>query len=135
MVSTSDLIGTWSLLSYEVGAADGGPMRYPMGQDASGRLTYGADGTVSAFLVSPALVTDQSAGDRALRLAALDTFLAYYGTFELNGSTVTHHITMASGPQIIGLDQVREIESIGEQLVLSAHQMFGGVYSAGRLVW
>jgi hypothetical protein len=130
-VNVADLVGSWDLLSFDVTAAGGGEPSYWLGQDAIGRLTYGADGSMSVFLSARERTPVPWRGAPAEAAAgAYSTFLAYAGSFQLNGATVTHHIEFTSVPGYP--DQVREASFEDGNLVLIYRSAAGQV---ARLLW
>jgi hypothetical protein len=107
------LYGIWELTECYGEFENGdGTRLYPYGEDAIGRLTYHAEGYMSAFLSSihrSALTTDLADVPDSEAKRALTSFDAYGGTFtlDLERSVVTHHVTMARIPNWVGTDQVR----------------------------
>lgn len=125
------LIGVWKLISIEVMA--GGKTLYPYGEHPIGRLTYDAGGRTSAHVMRPgrvSTVVDPSAVARSseneLRNIA-DGYVGYFGSFDVDGSTVTHHIEACTLPAWTGTAQKRQIEFTGMQLVLR--------FGPNKLVW
>lgn len=125
------LIGVWRLISIEV-MLDGKTL-YPYGDHPVGRLTYDAGGRTSAHVMRPgrvSAVVDPSAVARSsedeLRNIA-DGYVGYFGSFALDGSTVTHHIEACTLPAWTGTAQKRQIEFTNTQLVLR--------FGPNRLVW
>lgn len=119
-----DLVGTWELVAFEVELADGRRV-FPMGSDARGRLMYGADGRMSATLSAadraPLSVPRLEAYGRAPepeKAAAFDSFLAYVGRYTVEPGAVTHHVELASVPNIVGAQQRREATVDNDSLTL-----------------
>lgn len=134
------LVGTWRLVSFESRSA--GEIRYPMGRAAAGQLNYDEMGNVSAHIMDPSRPAfasgDRAAGtDDEVRKAFVG-YLAYYGTYDLDETkrTVTHHITGASFPNWIGVDQVRLYRLDGDRLTITTPPIrAGGEDLITVLVW
>lgn len=125
------LIGAWRLLSLEM-MVDG-KILYPLGEHPIGRLTYDAAGRTSAQVMKSgrrSAITDPSAVARGtedeLRQIA-DGYVGYFGSFDVDGSTVTHHIEACTLPAWTGTDQKRQMEFAGTRLVLR--------FGPNKLVW
>ncbi len=114
-------VGTWKLVSYEVGAS------HPMGRDAVGLLTYGADGRMSLqvmrsdrpkFLASGGKEGGYEAGTAEEVMSAYRGYIAYFGTYEVDekGPFITHHIEGSLFPNWLGRDQIEFFELSGDQL-------------------
>lgn len=87
-----DLTGSWSLVSWSARPSP------------AGRLIYSPDGFMSAFLASADGSSDA---------------LAYSGSWELLGSEVVHHVSLATRPSFVGVDLVRAVSWEGDDLVLT----------------
>jgi len=125
MLRPEDLVGSWDLEAFEV-RLPGGRSVFPMGEDAAGRLMYGADGRMSATLSAaqrPALsVPRLEAYGKAPpeeKAAAFDSYLAYVGRYTVEGEAVVHHVELASVPNIVGAQQRRDATLHDSRLVLS----------------
>ena len=106
------LIGTWGLVSF-VRLVDGEPIADVLGADPVGRLSYQADGHVTALLVRrdrPWVSGEEflSVGDEA-RGAAAREFVAYSGRFEIVGDRVVHHVDISLYPEHPGTELVRTV--------------------------
>lgn len=124
MLQAERLIGTWTLEAFEV-HRPGAEILHPMGADALGRLSYGADGRMTAMLSrsdrSALSVPRLEAYGRAPveeKADAFDSFMAYAGRYSLEDGAVVHHVELASVPNIVGAHQRREANFEGETLVL-----------------
>lgn len=65
---------------------------------------------------------DPLGGDLEARGAAYSTCLAYFGTWELDGDTVTHRVVDGLYPNWSGTVQPRSVEDRDGQLVLCTPQ-------------
>ena len=121
MLRRSDLIGRWRLVSWSA-RGDDGSVSHPFGEDPEGSLVYTTEGWMSAMLAParrPPFATEGFlGGDEAERAEAFSTFIAYAGTFDIEGDDVVHHVTMSLFPNWVGTDQRRTGELTGGELVL-----------------
>lgn len=134
----ADFIGTWRLVSFEAKAE--GQTTHPFGRDAQGSLIYTPAGRISVMLSKPD--REHFAGNEMLRgtpeekVAAFDSCLSYFGTFEVNGNAVIHRIELCTFPNWIGTEQVRFLQFDGDRLVLETPPMSAdGRETVSRLVW
>jgi hypothetical protein len=125
------LIGVWNLLTIQVTIE--GKILHPYSGHPVGRLTYDTAGRTSAHVMKPgrrSSVTDPStvstATEDQVRQIA-DGYVGYYGSFSVEGDTVTHHIEACTLPAWTGTDQKRQCEFVGDQLVLP--------FGPNKLVW
>lgn len=116
-----ELVGTWELVEWI--ATVGDRPRRPFGGDVIGRLTYTAHGYMWAALMRrdrPLLAAGSIAGATASeRAAAAAGYLNYAGSYTEERGRVIHHVEVSLMPNWVGLDQVRNITWIGEELELS----------------
>lgn len=129
MPPSVNLTGTWKLLSWrrieQDGAKDGSgdsSSTYPLGEDATGVLIYAPDGTMAVQMTAAHRPAIRSAnalgGDLHERAQAYSTCLAYFGTWEVQGETVIHHIGASLYPNWSGMLQTRPFDCDGSTLVL-----------------
>ncbi len=87
--------GTWKLIAWRR-IADDGTVNFPLGADARGQLVYTANGRMAVQITGadrPALTTgDPLGGDVAARADAYSSYLAYFGSYELQGESVVHYL-------------------------------------------
>lgn len=95
------LVGAWQLVTWKRHKEDGS-VSFPLGDAPRGLLIYTAEGAMSVHMLladRPRLDTDDPVGgtveERAL---AYSTCLSYFGTWEAEGHTVTHHVDAALFP-------------------------------------
>lgn len=113
-------IGTWRLISQNTHHPDGSitPSR---GEQPAGILMYDAAGNMSVQLMR----TDDQAQaftDMQALTTAMDGFLAYFGTYEVDEARqlMMHHLTGASYFGYRGTTQIRQYEFNGDLLTLKA---------------
>ena len=123
---SSDLIGTWSLTGFEITFEDDRPPIQALGEGALGLLVYAADGHVMAVLSEPGraslgvggLETAHRATDAA-KARAFDSYMSYAGRYRIEGDEIVHTVEMSLTPDVIGLEQRRQIRLDGDTLTLS----------------
>lgn len=140
-LSLSELVGTWRLRSWD-SVFDDGSAGHIMGESPVGVIVYTADGTmivtISAAGRPPIDGNDPLGGPDEQRLAAMGTFLAYSGTYHLDGSDVIHDVAISFYPNWVGGSQRRHaaLSDNGRTLTLSTDPIVaGGRSSTQRLVW
>lgn len=120
------LKGTWQLVAWRRIAADG-TISYPLGPDARGQLIYTSNGMMAVQIAAasrPTIATeDPLGGDPGARASAYSTYLAYFGTYEVNGEQVIHHLASSLFPNWSGQDQARALGPEGDDLVLRTPPM------------
>ncbi len=123
MHETKSLIGTWSLVAWYNETPDGERF-YPLGEDATGYISYTADGFVFVQMTANHRAhyakNDPFGGTPDEDSAAMKSQITYSGEFEYRGDVVVHHVTHASCPNWVGSDQFRYVEFVGDSLRLSA---------------
>jgi Lipocalin-like domain len=124
-----DLVGTWKLIAWRR-VADDGTVTYPLGEDAHGLLVYTADGRmivqVAAANRAPVEPTDPPlGGDVQKRADAYSTFLAYFGSYEVDGDSVIHRVDSSLFPDWSGAEQSRPFTYDGHELILRTPPMSG----------
>jgi len=115
------LIGNWTLVSYDAIAPDG-TRSLPFGQ-AIGRLSYDDHGHMSGQVMRPgrARVSIGAGGAQQVRGAYIG-YIAYFGRYDISpaGDAIVHHVDGALNPAWVGGDQVRQMQFLGDLLVLQA---------------
>ena len=117
------LIGTWTLRGWFNRTGTGRAI-YPLGEKATGLISYSPDGYVFVHLMAPGrlayAVADPFLGTAKEDSAAMKSQITYAGSFEYHGDRVVHHVSLASCPNWVGTEQVRRVELSGDKLRLSA---------------
>jgi hypothetical protein len=122
--TVTQLLGTWKLVSIEDTMADGKVQpSAQFGLHPNGFIMYKPDGHMCATIANgdrpawkdPAKPTD------AEKIAYYDTFIAYCGTFKLDGatSTVTHYPSVAWTPAYVGSTQPRPFRLEDNRLIIT----------------
>jgi hypothetical protein len=134
------LSGTWSLVAWRRIANDGS-ISYPLGEDASGVLIYTENGRMAVQIAGanrPVLaVDDPLGGDAQARASAYSTYLAYFGSYEVQGDTVVHYIHESLYPNWSGKTQARPFTDESGELVLHTPPMrlADGTTVVNELAW
>jgi len=122
-------VGVYKLISCERKSKDG-RVDYPYGEKPIGRITYDKAGRMSAQLMRPGRrstgppgvsFAQSGAGAEEIR-AAVDGFIAYFGTFDVDeaAQTVIHHVQACLVPSWVGTDLKRAYRFDANRLVLTA---------------
>ena len=135
----TDLVGTWTLASWEVVDADGGVER-PFGPAPVGYITYTSDGFMAvAFMPSdrkPFAAADILGGSPDEKCAAVETYISYCGRYEVQGDQVYHHIEASLFPNWTGVTQERIVNLQGDTVRLSTPPLLiKGKVRTAHLVW
>ena len=138
-----ELVGSWSLSSFEITFSDGRAPLHPFGRDASGLLVYAADGHMSAILsrsdrapLGVARLETSAAAGAAAKQAAFDSYLSYAGQWRVEGHSVIHTVTLAQTPELVGAENRRLATLDGDTLRLRYELTArSGVVRRYALVW
>ena len=98
---------------------------------------YGRMSVVFAKADRPLRPTDDWMGGSAEdKVEALDTFLAYAGTYDYDGERVTHHVEVCSFQNQVGHDLVRLVRFDGARVSLDTPPaLLRGRLQTAHLVW
>ena len=135
------LVGSWRLLSWEAVAEGQAPHR-PMGTDVEGLLVYSSDGTMMVLIGSAGraafAAADLLQATPEERSRAIETFIAYGGSYDVSADTVRHHVAMSLFPNWVGSVQQRYVafDEGGDVLTLTSDPILvRGSERSQRLVW
>jgi len=135
------LIGAWRLRHW-VALADDGSESQPMGQEPDGLLVYSGDATMITVLgpsERPRFESDDvTGGTDEERVRAFATYVAYGGSYEVDGDMVSHQVETSLFPNWIGTVQRRrwEVDEPGRRLTLTSPPVaLGGATRIQRLSW
>jgi len=113
--------GSWKLVAWRR-VVEGGKVTYPLGKDVSGVLIYTPDRRMAVQMLAanrPSIPTEDAlGGDAEQRAAAYSTCLAYFGSYEVQGDSVTHRLEGSLFPNWSGTVQIRPFTWNGKELVL-----------------
>ena len=138
-------VGAWRLVSIET-IRPNGEVIYPFyGKHPEGLIMYDAAGWMSVQIVSDPLAPgpkDSSwegflAAPPAEKVAAVEGYYAYCGTWDVDPSTstVTHHIQQSLRPTERGEAAVRHFLLEGDRLTLTSKTHEMGEDHERKLVW
>jgi len=132
-------LGTWRLQSFKTRYLDTGETTEPFGAHPSGYLSYGPDCRMYAILAEqkrkpPAAIVPTDAE----KIELFAGFVAYAGTYTIDGNTVTHHVDVSWNEAWTGTGQVRRFRIAGKVLYIEsvpAKNFRDGRLSSSSLVW
>lgn len=130
------LVGTWKLISASSITRTGERNATTYGTGPVGLLTYSRHGRVTSLIAyggRKALSMNAKPEEQA---EAFNTFLAYTGSYSLNGDKVTHHIEISSIQNYVGKDLVRTIRFDEDRITLvTPPTMVNGKFQSIELTW
>jgi hypothetical protein len=112
--------GTWELLDHRTTLASG-EVRRAFGPNPKGLFIFGDDGYTTVQIVNPDRpATALDAASEAELRALAGTYLAYFGTYDVDPATkkITVHTTSDLNPLNNGVDQIRFYEMDGDLMYL-----------------
>ena len=132
-------IGVWKLISCERKWADG-RVDYPYGKTPVGRISYDEKGRMAAQLMTPGRKSTVAPGmNMVLGKASVEElreavggFASYFGTFDVVGGEVVHHVQVALVPSWVGTDLRRAYRFIGEKRLSLTAALAG---AKTELIW
>lgn len=140
-MSTPSLLGSWSLLSWEIRSSDG-TVAYPIGQSPRGVITYDEANRMAVQIMQtdrPRSVSADPFGAAPEEIvAAWMGFISYAGSYEHDplDRRVVHHVEICSFPNWVGSRQERFYDFDGDVLVLSTPPIsLGGDATVSTLFW
>lgn len=135
------LAGVWRLVSSQF-RTSGGEVIYPLGEDALGQAIFTETGFISGQLMRqgrPQFASGNQASGTAQEMeAALQGYVAYYGTCEVDveKQTLTTHVEGSMYPNWVGGFQTRFYQLNDKQLTLTTPPItIGEEEITGVLVW
>ena len=100
-------------------------MEHPFTEESSGRLMYGADGMMAAFLQAP-----NWPASSVDFVPQRSRFIAYSGKYAVKVDRLVHHVDAASDPRWIGIDLVRYVSFADDMLIIETRP--SSTYGIGR---
>ena len=134
------LIGAWQILGWEITELNSDKRSFPFGEDPIGLIIYSEDGWMSA-MVARREREKFSVGSRLreqadeLLAGAYKSYFHYAGTYHLARDRVTHRVTMALNPNLVGTDQVRFYDFSDGVLTLRGEEACGSNIRYHTLRW
>jgi hypothetical protein len=119
------LVGNWRVLSFKWKILATGDTHDAYGKAPKGFINYGRDGRALALIVAEGRPrpTDVSKMTAEHSLQLLRSVIAWGGTYDFDGKTVTHHVDMSATEAWTGTDQVRTVQLEGNRLTLTTPPM------------
>ena len=140
-LTIKQLAGVWRLVSSQF-RTSGGEVIYPLGEDALGQAIFTETGFMSGQLMRqgrPQFASGNQASGTAQEMeAALQGYVAYYGTCEVDveKQTLTTHVEGSMYPNWVGGFQTRFYQLNDKQLTLTTPPItIGEEDITGVLVW
>jgi hypothetical protein len=138
----ANLIGAWTLESYESRSIDGSSVTYPLGRDAQGIIMYTPDGYMSAQLMrsgrTPFRHDDADSAERDELAAAAGGYFSYAGPYTVvRDGLIAHHVALSLIPNWIGTTLYRAARLNGSRLELSPPEptLIDGERRMANLLW
>jgi hypothetical protein len=138
-VNLERFVGTWKLVSFETRGEDG-EVAYPFGKDALGYIMYSADDYMSVTVLPKNRrrfnTQDILGGTIEEKVTAAESYISYFGRYEVIQDRVIHHVEASFFPNWVGVDQERFYRFDGNRLTLSAAPMLiNGKSQSAHLIW
>jgi hypothetical protein len=121
----AQFVGAWKLVSTEEKLKDGSSRPYQdLGPHGTGYLIYTADGHMCAELTGADRPKWKVPATPAQKIAAMDTFSAYCGRFEVDepNHVMWHYPELALDPNFVGTRQPRPYRFEANRLIFSDKQ-------------
>jgi hypothetical protein len=138
--AASQLVGAWTLLSWQVFSTHPDTITEPYGSDPVGLLQYTADGWMSAAIGNRerALLTAGASPRRMAPELLADAYRSYFhyaGRWRIEGDCVIHSVELSLNPNMVGTEQVRQMEFAGDRLTLTGIEPVGSMQRRHVLLW
>lgn len=116
------LVGTWDLVSFHDVDDTGDHREGPLGPAPRGTLLYTADGHVAVGMMSttPGIARP---------------YMGYVGRWHVHDGLVMHRIEISSRADWVGVEQSREAELLGDELMIHATREVDGKPQRRTLHW
>jgi len=126
------LVGTWKLTSWVVQII-GGESIEPYGPNPNGRIVMTPEGHWSVIVTG----ANRTAGTTPeAKTALMDTMLAYFGKYSIDGDRITVDVEMSSNEIYVGplRQQTRFFTVDGDKLVLRTPEIMSAVKPGQKVV-
>jgi hypothetical protein len=131
------LIGAWRLVAIDYVGPKGTRVDPFYQADSTGIIIYDASGWMSVQIAAPhrqgwevpasRLTPAVGENESALKVAAFDSYYAYFGTWKLDEktATMTHHVASSVVPAENGVDYSQQVSLENGRLVFTTHSGSG----------
>jgi hypothetical protein len=131
---TGSQLGTWKLRSMSTTYVDTGETVQPYGSHPTGYLSYGRDCRMYAIIaLESRKVPAGTVPTDAEKAVLFNDFVAYAGTYTIDGDKVSHHVDVSWNEAWTGTTQVRQFKIDGN--VLHIRSMPAKNPRDGRVSW
>jgi hypothetical protein len=146
-ITKEQLIGAWHLVSMDYRGPDNASVDPFYQPDSTGLIIYDPSGWMSVHIAGlhrqawkvPAsrLPRSGSLQDSALKVAAFDTYYAYFGTWDLDEaqSVVTHHVVSALLPAENGQSYAQQVALENGRLTFTTRTGPEGRQTVRHKIW
>jgi hypothetical protein len=131
-----ELVGTWKLVSALSVTRSGERNENPYGTGPVGQLAYTHEGRVTSLIAYGGRSPLSIAATPEEKAEAFNSFVAYTGSYSLEGDKVIHHIEISSIQNYVGKNLVRTIRFDGDRIrLITPPTMVNGKFQAIELTW
>jgi hypothetical protein len=117
-IQDNNLIGAWELDEMYAEDKDGS-RTHPMGRDSGGMLMYTPDHHMSAIVHAGGRFLPVDRPTDEDRAEAFANYFNYAGSWSLSGDSVTHLLTHALDPNMVGMSLTRKISQEAGRMIFT----------------
>jgi hypothetical protein len=132
-------IGTWRLLSFTSQDPETGEKTAPYGLYPTGFLSYTADCRMYVIIVREHRTAPAAtAGNDAEKLALLEGLISYSGTYNIDGTNISHHVDASWNEVWTGSTQVGQVKLDGNTMYVQSPAQKNprdGKVTSETLIW
>ena len=128
------ILGTWTLISYEMTSVESQKVIYPYGENPIGILIYTTK-DVSVHIMR----AGRSPKDNLLdeKIEAAENYGGYVGSYEIKGDTIIHHLDVCGFLSFFKTPQIRRFHLSNDRLTLECSSFYKeiGKEVNSQLIW
>jgi len=137
---STHILGAWQLDSWLIEHGHGSEPVLPFGEKPGGLLLYSADGWMSATVHNAQRAEfPPNRSPRSLDAdniaAAYRSYFHYAGTWRVEADRVIHRVLHSLNPNMVGTEQVRQMQLNGSSLILTGIEPVAGTNRRHVLQW